>query len=499
MDNYNDGSRVVDGNFDDPRLTDYDTLLENLEGLRSGKAVQMPIYDFKLSSRVGYQTLEVPSSRVIILEGIYALSSRLRGLMDLRVSITGGVHFDLVKRVLRDIDRSGQAPAEIIQQVSDTVYPMYKVYIEPDLATAHIRIYNTFNPFSGFMDATYILKSGSCPPVQRIEEAIKGLEYTKREESTINDIYLLPPGEDPETCQSWLRMRSRDGRYSLVFEEWVTDGPYIISPRIMFEVSVRILGGLMALGYEIGTIMQRKTVSWDCPRFTIKVDDIEGMPSRYIQIQGKSRSEVYELGKRLGLEGTYVPQSYIEQAQINKLTSNFTELTETFKREIAGSSPFPSSGFLDGGGGLLGTSHGSVSEALSQSLANARERRASAGKRAASDTGELAPPSPAAPRAPSEGSRGLSRAIAQLAGKVELLSSRQPITTAALETQIQTLARESQQLSAEVRRIGGLLDGLAAPRELPPPAPALLPPAVAWAAAGAIAGLALGAAVARGR
>ena len=33
------------------------------------------------------------------------------------VSIKGGVHFDLVKRVLRDIQRSGQAPEEIIQQV----------------------------------------------------------------------------------------------------------------------------------------------------------------------------------------------------------------------------------------------------------------------------------------------------------------------------------------------------------------------------------------------
>ena len=44
-------------------------------------------------------------------------------------------------------------------QISDTVYPMYKAYIEPDLKTAHLKIYNTFNPFSGFMDHTYILKS----------------------------------------------------------------------------------------------------------------------------------------------------------------------------------------------------------------------------------------------------------------------------------------------------------------------------------------------------
>jgi hypothetical protein len=39
-----------------------------------------------------------------------------RPLLDLRVSVTGGVHFDLVKRVLRDIKRSGQGPDEIIQQ-----------------------------------------------------------------------------------------------------------------------------------------------------------------------------------------------------------------------------------------------------------------------------------------------------------------------------------------------------------------------------------------------
>ena len=39
-------------------------------------------------------------------------------------------------------------------------------------------------------------------------------------------------------------------------------GVFIISPRVTFEVPVRILGGLMALGYEIGTIMRRTSVSF---------------------------------------------------------------------------------------------------------------------------------------------------------------------------------------------------------------------------------------------
>lgn len=75
------------------------------------------------------RTVEVPSSRIVLIEGIYALSERLRPLLDLRVSITGGVHFDLVKRVLRDIQRAGQEPAEIIYQISETVNPLSCVRI----------------------------------------------------------------------------------------------------------------------------------------------------------------------------------------------------------------------------------------------------------------------------------------------------------------------------------------------------------------------------------
>ncbi len=40
--------------------------------------MQVPIYDFKLSKRVGYRTQKQPTSRVVIIEGIYSLSARLR-------------------------------------------------------------------------------------------------------------------------------------------------------------------------------------------------------------------------------------------------------------------------------------------------------------------------------------------------------------------------------------------------------------------------------------
>ncbi|KAL2462087.1 Phosphoribulokinase/Uridine kinase family [Abeliophyllum distichum] len=333
MDHYNDFTRIIDGNFDDPRLTDYDTLLENIHGLKSGRPVQVPIYDFKTSSRIGYRTVEVPSSRVVIVEGIYALSEKLRPLIDLRVSVTGGVHFDLVKRVLRDIQRAGQEPEEIIQQISETVYPMYKAFIEPDLQTAHIKIINKFNPFSGFQNPTYVLKSTRLVTEVQIK-ALLSEDCRETTEETY-DIYLLPPGEDPEACQSYLRMRNRDGKYNLMFEEWVTDSPFIISPRITFEVSVRLLGGLMALGYTIASILKRSSHVFLNDKVCVKIDWLEQLNRKYVQVQGKDRLYVKYVAEQLGLDGSYVPHTYIEQIQLEKLINDVMTLPDDLKTKLS--------------------------------------------------------------------------------------------------------------------------------------------------------------------
>ncbi|CAL9128108.1 unnamed protein product [Musa textilis] len=265
------------------------------------------------------RTVDVPSSRIVILEGIYALSEKLRPLLDLRVSVTGGVHFDLVKRVLRDIQRAGQEPEEIIHQISETVYPMYKAFIEPDLRTAHIKISNKFNPFTGFQNPTYILKSSRTVSVDQIK-AVLSKEHNEGTEETY-DMYLLPPGEDPEACQSYLRMRNRDGKYNLMFEEWVTDSPFIISPRITFEVSVRLLGGLMALGYTIAAILKRSSHVFSDDRVIVKIDWLEQLKRTYIQVQGKERLLVRQVAEQLGLEGAYIPRTYIGQIQLEKLVN----------------------------------------------------------------------------------------------------------------------------------------------------------------------------------
>ncbi|KAJ1404931.1 P-loop containing nucleoside triphosphate hydrolase [Sesbania bispinosa] len=277
------------------------------------------------------RTVEVPSSRIVIIEGTYALSERLRPLLDLRVSVTGGIHFDLVKRVIRDIQRAGKEPEEIIHQISETVYPMYKAYIEPDLQTAHIKIINKFNPFNGFQSPTYILKSARKVTVDQIK-AVLSEDFEETTEQTY-DIYLLPPGEDPESCQSYLRMRNKDGKYSLMFEEWVTDNPFVISPRITFPVSVRLLGGLMALGYTIATILKRNSHVLSDDRVCVKLDWLEKLNRHYVQ--GRDRLVVMYLAQQIGLEGSYIPRTYIEQIKLEKLVNEAMAMPDDLRMKLS--------------------------------------------------------------------------------------------------------------------------------------------------------------------
>ena len=47
---------------------------------------------------------------------------------------------------------------------------------------------------------------------------------------------------------------------------------------------MRILGGLMALGYEIGSILKRTSRVWQDDHLMIKIDEIDGMEHKFVQV-----------------------------------------------------------------------------------------------------------------------------------------------------------------------------------------------------------------------
>jgi hypothetical protein len=66
---------------------------------------------------------------------------------------------------------------------------MYKAFIEPDLNAAQLKIHNSFNPFTGFMNATYILKAKRQEVLtQQAVVAVLGVSVASKKSSS--HVYL---------------------------------------------------------------------------------------------------------------------------------------------------------------------------------------------------------------------------------------------------------------------------------------------------------------------
>jgi uridine kinase len=127
-------------NFDHPDAFDHDLLTEHLRQLLNGKAINHPVYDYKLHTRSKETKTAVPAG-LIILEGILIYSNaQLRELMDYRVFIDTPPDICFVRRLKRDTEERGRTVDSVIQQYAQTVHPMYLEFIEPSKQYADIMI-----------------------------------------------------------------------------------------------------------------------------------------------------------------------------------------------------------------------------------------------------------------------------------------------------------------------------------------------------------------------
>lgn len=72
-----------------------------------------------------------------------------------------------------------------------------QIHIEPDLLTAHLKVVNHFNPFSGLQNATYTLKSDKSVS----EEEVCSLLATQAQGEVKRSVQVRP--RDPEASRRW--------------------------------------------------------------------------------------------------------------------------------------------------------------------------------------------------------------------------------------------------------------------------------------------------------
>jgi uridine kinase len=127
-------------NYDHPQAFEWSLLVQHVQDLRNGKAIEMPEYDFKLHNRSSH-TIPVKPAPVIVIEGLFALyDPDLCDMMSLKIFVDTASDIRFIRRMQRDITERGRSVESVVNQYLETVRPMHKQFIEPTKRNADIII-----------------------------------------------------------------------------------------------------------------------------------------------------------------------------------------------------------------------------------------------------------------------------------------------------------------------------------------------------------------------
>ena len=130
----------VKTNYDHPMAFDNDLLVEHLQKLIKGEAIEKPRYDFTIHNRAK-DTTTVEPREIIIVEGILILEDeRIRDLLDIKVYVDTDADIRILRRLVRDIDERGRTVESVIDQYLKMVRPMNMEFTEPTKRYADIII-----------------------------------------------------------------------------------------------------------------------------------------------------------------------------------------------------------------------------------------------------------------------------------------------------------------------------------------------------------------------
>ncbi len=127
-------------NFDHPDSLETSLLIEHIQALKQGRAVEVPVYDFTTYRRT-QQVKAVQPQPIILVEGILIFAEPdLRKLFDVRIFVDTDADIRFIRRLKRDIAERGRSVESVIEQYLHSVRPMHLDFVEPSKRYADVII-----------------------------------------------------------------------------------------------------------------------------------------------------------------------------------------------------------------------------------------------------------------------------------------------------------------------------------------------------------------------
>ncbi len=127
-------------NYDHPDALETELLIQHIQALKAGRAIERPIYDYTTHSRKK-ETIRVEPRPIILVEGILVLvEPKLRALFDLKLYVDTDPDIRFIRRLTRDTRERGRTVEMVIEQYLNTVRPMHLEFVEPSKRYADLII-----------------------------------------------------------------------------------------------------------------------------------------------------------------------------------------------------------------------------------------------------------------------------------------------------------------------------------------------------------------------
>ncbi len=142
-------------NFDDPSSLEIDLMKQHLDDLSAHGEANVPVYDFTISQRSGYE--KVFAKDMIIIDGLFP-GALLREEANLSIFVNVGLDIARERRIKRDMEERGRTLDSVIEQFENQVKPAYFEFIEPLKQSSDLVIENNSSIENFLKDAQNTLK-----------------------------------------------------------------------------------------------------------------------------------------------------------------------------------------------------------------------------------------------------------------------------------------------------------------------------------------------------